>query len=411
MIVFCGKNVTISMITYNVRGKYYMEFYKILGINSSATHDEIKKAYRTMLKTYRPESNSEEFKRIREAYETLGNEMSRAEYDMMSNFGDEVNELVEKGRKFIEGEEYESAEKCFKKIMMIEPNYALARNLYALTLAYQGQHTKAIPQFKKVIAKNPQNTTYLYNLAISLVEVDEHDEALVHARKAQEIDSESTEFFILESKILENLNRTEDAKKCLESAISKLPQNDFRSFFYLFQLFKIDLMKKNERGMNQLFHRIHDMLNVHDDETEYVSNRFASLAFDLHKRKMYDFAHYATERAIRLTPEAEHIQWLHETVSENKPRFMEYRLLDDDENILQTIKHVYYLLLYADDFEEDEYDELKNTVFQTMEHEIELVPDEYIHSIRKLFVTYPVLYELNAELWKHVNRQAKLHSS
>lgn len=62
-------------------------FYSTLGVDKGATQDEIKKAYRKLSKKYHPDRNKndkqaeEKFKEINEAYDTLGDEKKRAEYD------------------------------------------------------------------------------------------------------------------------------------------------------------------------------------------------------------------------------------------------------------------------------------------------------------------------------------------
>jgi DnaJ-class molecular chaperone len=66
-------------------------FYKILGVNEKSTKDEIKKAYRTLQMKYHPDKNNNNpdaigmTQKINEAYETLGDEHKREEYDMLRN--------------------------------------------------------------------------------------------------------------------------------------------------------------------------------------------------------------------------------------------------------------------------------------------------------------------------------------
>ena len=65
-------------------------FYSILGVDKSATQDEIKKAYRKKAKEHHPDKGGDEtmFKQINEAYETLSDENKRREYDNpRQNFG------------------------------------------------------------------------------------------------------------------------------------------------------------------------------------------------------------------------------------------------------------------------------------------------------------------------------------
>ena len=69
------------------------DYYSILGVNKDASQDEIKKAFRKLSVKWHPDRNQgskeaeEKFKEIAEAYEVLGDEKKRADYDNpASNF-------------------------------------------------------------------------------------------------------------------------------------------------------------------------------------------------------------------------------------------------------------------------------------------------------------------------------------
>lgn len=69
------------------------DYYSVLGIPASATQDEIKKKYRRLAAKHHPDKNpndpkaAETFKEISEAYQVLGDEEKRKQYDQMRKLG------------------------------------------------------------------------------------------------------------------------------------------------------------------------------------------------------------------------------------------------------------------------------------------------------------------------------------
>lgn len=87
-----------------MKNYYNKEFYKTLEVSITATEEDIKASFRRLARKYHPDVNKDEvsietFKKIKEAYEVLGNPQEKRLYDQFkgySNFGKQASQTQAK---------------------------------------------------------------------------------------------------------------------------------------------------------------------------------------------------------------------------------------------------------------------------------------------------------------------------
>jgi tetratricopeptide (TPR) repeat protein len=168
----------------------HQDFYEVLGLEKTATRDQIKRAYFHLAKEYHPDRHFQAgleeltpqlealFRGITEAYDTLLMEQRRREYDTNlalkkakgreeSSAGASPEAQVQSGQQAFRKGDFKTAAYFFETAVKAAPDQANYHALLAKTLAQvPGRQRDAETHYKKAIELNPSGVDHYLGLGM-----------------------------------------------------------------------------------------------------------------------------------------------------------------------------------------------------------------------------------------------------
>ena len=181
-----------------------MNYYEQLGLEQTASKDDIKRAYFRLARQFTPEKNPEEFILIRQAYEELSDDTKKSDYDealkeLKSVPGEVASVILEAERmreKRLLVDAVDLLEQMQKKY---HNNEAVSNTLqYYMCIVYldMGKSGKAAGIAEKLVKKDPNNSKYLILAAAACKERGWMSKAETYAKRAINAESDD-EYAIL----------------------------------------------------------------------------------------------------------------------------------------------------------------------------------------------------------------------
>ncbi|CQR72108.1 chaperone protein DnaJ [Sporomusa ovata DSM 2662] len=125
------------------------DYYALLAVNQDAEFADIKRGYLQKLRQYPPENYPAEFEQIRRAYDTLRDAAQRKEYDIIRQYGESIEDLLNEavGSRGITAQSV----KLLQRAVKIDPLHTKARLALAYAHIYRDEEAAFEGQFFELI--------------------------------------------------------------------------------------------------------------------------------------------------------------------------------------------------------------------------------------------------------------------
>jgi tetratricopeptide (TPR) repeat protein len=277
------------------------DLYERLGISRSASADAVKKAYRELLRRFPPERAPEEFKRIREAYETLSNPRSRNEYDNQPDPA--VERWLTTALHAMKAEDYPVAERFFKQVLVQAPELAFVRNMLGLCFLYQEEPAKAAAQFERLLTQPDAPAAWFGNAGHAYRALKRYNDAETAFEEAVRRATDSpADYYIGLADVCLDQHAFTRAGEVLERGIVSDGTVDFQDLRYFTKLLEVRIRECSEDGVVAALQRIR-VIASDADQRRLAAWKIGLLSQQLVIAGGFRFAELIANAARQLQPD------------------------------------------------------------------------------------------------------------
>jgi tetratricopeptide (TPR) repeat protein len=394
-------------------------FYKILGVFSNSSDEEIKKAYFRRVREHPPEKDPEGFRVIRGAYETLSDPKARKKYDALRKHGDEIVRLFSDAQKHREAKEWREAEKCLKRLLVLAPEEDAARNSLGLVHLEAGKSDEAVSAFEVLTKREPDIPVYWMNFGYAYCKKGDelkekegierqkqfYDLARECFQKAIELEPFNGEPYLEIARLMVEFKDYDKALEYCEKSVAADGKEDFQDFEALYYMCVIHFYRNSKDSISMTAKRLLSVAPDSQEAKKYAAARFAYFGHLLFEARIFEIASEFLRAATIFDPEDKDIVEYQKAADKISKAYNEWDRLQNDSLIVPPIRRLAAIMLC--DYGGEEIKDRKsvvNEIFNELNH---YAASMIATSIDKLKLSYPVLYNTNEALFKEINDLAK----
>lgn len=287
--------------------------YQVLGVERTADERAIKKAYFALIRKHPPDSQPEEFKRVRQAYETLSDPVARRRYDAMDRdyleYGDDAATALREAEEATKSGNDEEAQRKLRLLLGRSPDLHVARENLANSLVKTDALADALVELESLCKACPEEARYWAQRAFVQHRLDKPKDAEASMRKAHKLAPDNVGIHIELVDLLIGLREYEPAVREVDELIKKKKEEGEKAadLLLVLRLRKLDALYGggSEKALKLLNRIVSEAKEAGDPELpKFVASRLAAVAAKLFARREYDKANALLGHASGLYPES-----------------------------------------------------------------------------------------------------------
>ncbi|KYH35261.1 chaperone protein DnaJ [Clostridium tepidiprofundi DSM 19306] len=376
------------------------DYYEILGINKEASKSEIKKAYFKMIRKFPPDIYEEEFIEIREAYETLSNEKTKEEYDLLIRVSGVVREKFELAKELMSEGDIIGAIDLLEDIEKEYPNILVHKLLLGEAYMLNGNTGKAIKLYKRLVKKEPKNAAFRGHLANAYLERGFNRKAVKEYEKAIEIDEDNISFWLGLASAYIVSKRLCKAEDVLNRAIDLGKKNGWDLSVFYYNLILKEFVMDNEEKLIEYLDKLIELFGESEGTKDDVAWQLVGIGQYMALAGHVDYAELIIDKAYKLSQNDKNIKKIKKELSVYNNLSDEYEIMIEDDEIPDEIKGIISSkILPMPVLEKLGYDEMV-----ILAHKANMCGNFEVmkNSIKKLKIKYPKLYKVEEKFFRDI---------
>lgn len=255
-------------------------WYDILGIPATASHEEVKQAYYRLVRRFSPRQYPSDFQRITRAYYTLGDKTRKAEYDQARANGRRVTVLVDQAALAAE-KDPQKAMVLLKSAVTLAPDMPRPRALLAHVLMRIGEFEVAERQYRWLVRYAPQDEMIRLRLSRCIFRQGRLADAEAELRETLKLNPGYHDALTLLSEIYEAGHLQHAQEEALERAVLNDGKVNWADFDALTRLFLLQLERHDGEAVQQASERLRSVIST--ERAPEAVQKLSALAEDHRK--------------------------------------------------------------------------------------------------------------------------------